>query len=92
MSHQFSRKETNVSFSGLTVRDDLFISDVIQKAFIEVNEEGSEAAAASFGMMSNRMIIRMPPFICDKPFLFFIKDKLTGFFLFAGKIENPTKF
>jgi len=62
-----------------------------QKAFIEVNEEGSEAAAATAGMMMNRMIMISPPFVCDKPFLYLIKDKLTGLILFSGRVANPTR-
>ena len=67
------------------------MTDILQKAFIEVNEDGSTAAAATFGMMANKMMMRLPPFACDKPFLFYIKDKLTGLAVFAGKVENPTK-
>ena len=67
------------------------MTDILQKAFIEVNEDGSTAAAATFGMMANKMMMRLPPFACDKPFLFYIKDKLTGMILFAGRLADPTK-
>jgi serpin B len=70
---------------------ELYTSAVVQKAFIEVNEEGSEAAAATAFAMTNKMMIRLPPFICDKPFLYLIKDNLTNFILFAGRVADPTK-
>ena len=67
----------------------LKVSAVVQKAFIEVNEEGSEAAAST-GMVI--MMLSMPPqFTCDKPCLFLIQDKLTGLVLFAGRVANPSK-
>ena len=79
-------------FSGITDTKELFVSEVIQKAFIEVNEEGGEAAAAT-AVMFSRSAVRSQPsppeFICDHPFLFMIKDHLTGMILFSGKITNP---
>jgi serpin B len=78
-------------FSGVTDVDDLYVSAVLQKAFIEVNEEGSEAAAATGVIMMTRMMVLTPQFRCDRPFLYLIKDKLTGLILFGGKVENPSK-
>ena len=78
-------------FSGITATDNLFVTDVVQKAFIEVNEEGSEAVAATMAAVSNKMMVRNERFICDKPFLFLIKDTLTGLILFSGRIADPTK-
>ena len=67
----------------------LSVSAVVQKAFVEVNEAGTEAAAATAGMM---MLCSLPPqFNCDCPFLYMIKDNLTGLVLFAGRVANPTK-
>jgi serpin B len=71
--------------------ENLYVSAVLQKAFIEVNEEGSEAAAATAGIMMARMAVLSPQFRCDKPFLYFIKDNLTSLILFGGKVANPTK-
>jgi serpin B len=79
-------------FSGITGSKDLHVSSVVQKAFIEVNEEGSEAAAAT-GMMMQVMCMPTPPkkFICNRPFLFAIKDNLSGMILFTGRVVDPTK-
>jgi serpin B len=77
--------------TGLTDAAKLWVSKVIQKAFIEVNEEGSEAAAATAGIMMMRAALRTPQFNCDQPFLYYIKDNHTGLILFAGRVSDPTK-
>ena len=76
--------------SGATGNKDLVVSKVIQKAFIEVNEEGSEAAAAT-GLVAVSRSMTMPhTFICDHPFFFFIKDSKTGLILFNGRVLDPS--
>ncbi len=72
-------------------KEELYVSKVVQKAFIEVNEEGSEAAAATGIIMMTRMMVLTPQFRCDKPFLYLIKDNLTGLVLFAGRLSDPSK-
>jgi serpin B len=80
------------TFSGITANERLVVSAVIQKAFIEVNEEGSEAAAATAVVMRMMCAVQMTPsFFCDQPFLYLIKDKLSGLILFGGRVENPSK-
>jgi serpin B len=78
-------------FSGITANEKLVVSAVIQKAFIEVNEEGSEAAAATaaFALFSARPMTKS--FSCNLPFLYLIKDNLSGLILFGGRVKNPTK-
>ena len=82
-------------FSGMDGRKDLFISDVIHKAFVEVNEEGTEAAAATAMVMvgsaapSNPQPI--PVFRADHPFLFLIRDHRNGSVLFLGRVTDPTR-
>jgi serpin B len=73
------------NFSGINGTRSLYISDVIHKAFLEVNEEGTEAAAAT-GIVSKSI---KPIMRADHPFLFIILDNHSGSILFLGKIENP---
>ena len=82
-------------FSGMDGAQDLYISDVYHKAYIEVNEEGTEAAAAT-GVVMNMMAAApgseqpVPVFRADHPFLFLIQDNNTGVILFAGQVTDPT--
>ncbi len=78
-------------FSGITGGKDLFISQVIHKAFIDVNEEGTEAAAATAVIMvltsnggSSRIV-----FNCNHPFIYLIQHKQTETILFMGSISDP---
>jgi serpin B len=80
-----------VTFAGVTAAVKLFVTAVIQKAFIEVNEEGSEAAAATAVLVRCCSMELDSQFLCDRPFLYFIRDNLTGLILFAGKLVNPAK-
>jgi serpin B len=79
-------------FSGMDGTKSLFISDVIHKAFVDVNEEGTEAAGATAVVMK-RMAVRpedsVPVFRADHPFLFLIQDTGTGNILFIGRVVNP---
>jgi serpin B len=81
-------------FSGMTGGKDLYISAVIHKAFVDVNEEGTEAAAAT-GVLtaptSARIEPKKPPvFRADHPFVFLIRDNRNGSILFLGRVVNPT--
>lgn len=79
-------------FSGMTGTKELYISAVIHKAFVEVNEEGTEAAAATaVVMMTTSMRSPLPIFRADHPFIFMIKDNQTGSILFMGKVVDPSK-
>jgi len=79
-------------FSGIDGTRDLLISSVFHKAFIDVHEEGTEAAAATGVMVG---ITSMPPpskvFRADHPFLFIIREKATGSILFMGRLTEPDK-
>jgi serpin B len=81
-------------FSGMTGVKDLHISDVIHKAFVDVNEEGTEAAAATAVIMArgarSQMMPKIPPtFRADHPFIFLIRDNHSGAILFMGRIIDP---
>lgn len=69
----------------------LFVSQIFHKSFIEVNEEGTEAAAATAGVVMTKSlsIEREIDFVADHPFLFVIRDDATGVVLFIGSVLNP---
>lgn len=75
-------------FSGITGGQDLYISEVLHKVVLEVNEAGSEAAGASAVMMS-RGLAPTPVFQADHPFWLLIRDNVTGGILFWGRILDP---
>lgn len=81
---------SKVDLTGMTDSTGVAISDVIHKAFIDVNEEGTEAAAAT-AMISRMMIMPMGEvqFVCDRPFLFLLTDNLSGLVLFIGRYRKP---
>jgi len=83
----------SADFSGMTGGRDFAISDVIHKAFVDVNEEGTEAAAATAVTM-RALAIRVPDqpppvFRADHPFVFLIRDNASNSVLFMGRVENP---
>jgi serine protease inhibitor len=78
-------------FSGMSARGDLFISDVIHQAFVEVNEEGTEAAAATAVTMRATSFSPIRQLRVDHPFLFLIRENQTGNLLFLGRVLSPTK-
>jgi len=75
-------------FSGMDGMKDLFISSVIHKAYVDINEEGTEAAAATEVEMK-LSIEENPVFKADHPFIFLIRDNKTGNILFLGRVLNP---
>jgi len=82
----------NADFSGMDGTRSLFIDEVFHKAFVEVNEEGTEAAAATAGTiaMGGEILPEpIPVFRADHPFLFLIQDDDTGNILFMGRVVNP---
>ncbi|CAB4265823.1 unnamed protein product [Prunus armeniaca] len=83
------------SAGGLTgmvdspVGQNLYVSNIFHKSFIEVNEEGTEAAGSSAGVINSRNLPITIDFVADHPFLFLIREELTGTVLFIGHVLNP---
>jgi serpin B len=84
---------STADFSGITTSRRLAITNVIHKAFVDVNEEGTEAAAATAVILGRMaaMLPQHPPvtFRADHPFLFLIRDSRSGSILFLGREANP---
>ena len=80
-------------FSGMTGGRDLFISAVVHKAFVDVNEEGTEAAAATGVIMKLTAVATDAPpvFKADHPFFFLIRERQSGGILFMGRVAEPSK-
>ena len=79
-------------FSGLSPSaQGLSISDVIHKAFVDVNEEGTEAAAATAVVVKEPAAPRETMFRADRPFIYVIRDNRSGTALFMGRYMGPTK-
>ena len=83
--------EGTADFSGMDGSRNLYIYAVVHKAFVDVNEEGTEAAAATAVVIRTRSAVRYPSFRADHPFLFLIRDKATGSILFMGRYSAPGK-
>ncbi len=81
----------DADFSGMTGDRALFISEVVHKAFVSVDEEGTEAAAATAVVMAESAMPQEPVDVTiDHPFLFLIRDMQTGTVLFLGRVVDPT--
>ncbi len=86
----------SADFGGITPHPDgLFLSEAIHQAWLKVDEHGTEAAAATAIMaMAAGMMEEEPPrpipFLVDRPFYFFIQERLTGAVLFMGRVLEPT--
>jgi len=81
---------SSADFSGMTGNPELFISDVLHKAFVAVDEDGTEAAAATAVIMKLTAVPEPPvEFTIDHPFIFLIRDIDTGAILFVGRVLNP---
>ena len=78
-------------FSGMTTMEKLFISAVLHKAFVAVDEKGTEAAAATAIAISATAMPMEPKIVfrADRPFLFLIRHRPTGAVLFLGRLANP---
>jgi serpin B len=78
--------------SGMNGKRDLFIQDVIHKAFVAVDEEGTEAAAATAVVVGvTSAPVEQAAMTINRPFIFLIRDTATGAIIFVGRVLNPTK-
>ena len=78
-------------FSGMDGSSDLYVSDVFHKAFIDVAEKGTVAAAATGVVMDTLSLPSGLIISIDRPFLFFLRDQPTGAILFMGRVLDPSK-
>ncbi|MFA5308000.1 MAG: serpin family protein [Dehalococcoidales bacterium] len=80
----------SADFSGMSSQSDLHIDDVVHKAFVSVDEAGTEAAAASAVIVGTTSMPAEPVAVTlDRPFVFLIRDIQTGAVLFIGRVMNP---
>ena len=78
-------------FTGMSTQADLAITDILHKAFILLDESGTEAAAATAVIVGETSVPTADVVLTiDRPFLFFIRDNPTGSILFAGRVLDPT--
>ena len=102
MTSEFSLKDTlsamgikqlfspnSVDLSGMNGERDLYVSAVVHKAYVDINEEGTEAAAATGVVVALRAAPAHPVFRADHPFVFLIRDNRSGSMLFLGRVANP---
>ena len=80
------------NLSGINGNTDLYVTGVFHKAFVAVDEKGTEAAAATGIVVGTTSVGPQPEiFRADHPFIFLIQDERTGLILFMGKVVDPTK-
>jgi serpin B len=93
MTDAFSDSKAN--FTGIATAEKLYISAVLHKAFVEVNEKGTEAAAATAVVIRTKGVFEPPAdpkvFKADHPFMFLIRHRATGEILFLGRVMEPAK-
>ncbi len=76
-------------FSGIDGKRELVITDVLHKGFVGIDENGTEAAAATAVVIGPASVPQQATMVVDKPFVFFIKDRQTGAILFVGRVVDP---
>ncbi|XP_015284945.1 PREDICTED: neuroserpin [Gekko japonicus] len=79
----------SADLTGMSDNKEVYLSKAIHKAFLEVNEEGSEAAAASGMIAISRMAVLYPQVIVDHPFFFVVRNRRTGTIFFIGRVMHP---
>lgn len=87
MSDAFNQSKAD--FSGMSSERKLFLSNVFRKSFVEINEQGTDAAAGTGNEVSVRIKLPSIEFNADHPFLFFIRHNKTNCILFYGRFCSP---
>lgn len=90
MTDAFSPSEADFTGMGEWPKGKVFIGQITHKAVVEVNEEGTEAAAATAVEMVTKSMPYYPVFRADHPFLYIIRDNRSGVILFMGRLADPT--
>jgi serpin B len=81
---------SNADFSGISREGSLYLQDVLHKAFVAVDEEGTEAAAATAALVGIKLFTPLAVQLkLDRSFVFFIRNRSTGTVLFMGQVQNP---
>ncbi|KAK4819386.1 hypothetical protein QYF61_003657 [Mycteria americana] len=80
---------SSADLTAMSDNKELYLAKAFHKAFLEVNEEGSEAAAASGMIAISRMAVLYPQVIVDHPFFFLVRNRRTGTVLFMGRVMHP---
>lgn len=81
--------ESKADLSAMSSGESLVLSNIVHKAYVEVNEEGTTAAAATGATIVRRSLPLIEVFMADHPFLFFIRHNPTNAILFFGKFCSP---
>jgi serpin B len=83
--------DSTADFSGIDGQRDLVVQDVVHKAYIDVDEAGTEAAAATAVIVGTASVeVQMTKITIDQPFVFAIRDEATGAVVFLGRVIDPT--
>ncbi|XP_070801490.1 neuroserpin [Pituophis catenifer annectens] len=79
----------SADLTAMSDNKELYLSKAVHKSILEVNEEGSEAAAASGMIAISRMAVLYPQIIVDHPFFFVVRNRITGTIIFMGRVMHP---
>lgn len=79
----------SADLTAMSDNKELYLSKAVHKSVLEVNEEGSEAAAASGMIAISRMAVLYPQIIVDHPFFFMVRNRITGTIIFMGRVMHP---
>ena len=82
----------SADLSGIAENADIYLTEFMHSIFLQVNEVGTEAVSTSGFKVGLTSLVQNPEFIVDRPFLFIIRDKVTGVILFMGRLVKPPDY